>query len=104
MSRCFDEGEEILHGFVDVDDLDFQIIADLAMSPGFLVVVIGHFIDVEQTGEAVFESSTITPFRILTTLASTISSAAWLVTAVSMDSEAVFVREGDSLFFHDRKV
>lgn len=101
MSRCFDEGEgDSSASFVDVDDLDFQIIADLADVARFLVVVIGHFIDVEQTGEAVFEFNDNAEFQDLDDF-----SVYDIISSVVGDSgfpwirEAVFVREGDSLFF-----
>ena len=63
-------------------------------------MVIGHFIDVEQTGEAVFEFNDNAEFQDLDDF-----SVYDIISSVVGDSgfpwirEAVFVREGDSLFF-----
>ena len=55
MNGSFYEAEgDSSASFINVDDADFQIVAYLADIARFLVVVIGHFVDVEQAGQTVF--------------------------------------------------
>jgi hypothetical protein len=86
--------------FIDVDDADFEVVSYLADVAGFLVVVVGHFVDVEETGEAVVQFYDNAEFKDFNYL-----GIHNVVHFMVMDcgfpgvGEAVLVAEGDSLFF-----
>ena len=66
MNGSFYEAEgDSSASFINVDDADFQIVAYLADIARFLVVVIGHFVDVEQAGQSVFEFNDYAEFKDL---------------------------------------
>lgn len=101
MNGSFYEAEgDSSASFINVDDADFQIVAYLADIARFLVVVIGHFVDVEQAGQSVFEFNDYAEFKDLNDF-----SVYYIIDLMIMYSgfpwvrEAVFVCEGDSLFF-----
>lgn len=101
MGRSFFQCEgDSSAAFINVDDADFEFVSYLADIARFLVVVIGHFVDVEKTGKAVIQFYNNAEFKDLNDLG--IHNVIYFMI---MDScfprigEAVLVAEGDSLFF-----
>lgn len=84
MNRSFYQRKaDSLAGFIYADDTDSQIIANPADIARFLVMILCHLIDVEQAGKTVFQFYNNAEFKDFTTLAPTISSTSWSLTAVS---------------------
>lgn len=101
MGRSFFQCEgDSSAAFINVDDADFEFVSYLADIARFLVVVVGHFVNVEKTGEAVIQFYDNAEFKDLNDLG--IHNVIYFMI---MDScfprigEAVLVAEGDSLFF-----
>ena len=101
MGRSFFQCEgDSSAAFINVDDADFEFVSYLADIARFLVVVVGHFVNVEKTGEAVIQFYDNAEFKDLNDLG--IHNVIYFMI---MDScfpgigEAILVAEGDSLFF-----